>query len=106
VAHADKPASNAAVAAPAPQPTAAALDTASTPFLIMQQQQRDSALSKRQHSGVMGSFFAVSVPCKVESFPAPSNVPFRCGEITKPLFLLLTMSLCYYVIDRNRRWHR
>lgn len=33
--------------------------TESTPYLIMQQQQRDSALTKRQHSGAMESFFKV-----------------------------------------------
>jgi hypothetical protein len=55
---ASKPAPSASTAASAPV-APAALDTASTPYLIMQQQQRDSALSKRQHSGVMGSFFMV-----------------------------------------------
>lgn len=32
----------------------------STPYLIMQQQQKNSALTKRQHSGAMDSFFKVT----------------------------------------------
>jgi hypothetical protein len=55
-----EPSAAQAVAVPTPPAPAGAAGTASTPFLIMQQQQRDSALSKRQHSGVLGSFFAVS----------------------------------------------
>lgn len=36
------------------------LDTESTPYLIMQQQQKDSSLTKRQHSGALEGFFTVS----------------------------------------------
>jgi len=40
--------------------TANKLDTESTPYLIMQQQQKDSSLTKRQHSGALEGFFTVS----------------------------------------------
>jgi hypothetical protein len=58
--HVVEPSAAQVAAVPTPSAHVGGAGTASTPFLIMQQQQRDSALSKRQHSGVLGSFFTVS----------------------------------------------
>jgi hypothetical protein len=76
--HVVEPSAAQAVAVPTPPAPAGAAGTASTPFLIMQQQQRDSALSKRQHSGVLGSFFTVSSAFICRFFCANSG---RSGQI-------------------------